>query len=156
MSTYSNAKIIFGLNTLTKVNRKRIKYYRQALERSDDVDLILWFNRYATHLQKANDVLSAWLQSYGAQPAPADNSGEIVSHWDQIKDLFILSRRNSLLEHCELLERNALKVFTTAVALNFVPSVALSDVDDQIEDIRQALESLRLLKNNQSHELQVA
>jgi hypothetical protein len=85
-----------------------------------------------------------------------NNSQEILSHWDQIKDLFILSRRNSLIEHCEMLERNALKIYTIAVALNFVPSVALADVEDQIDDMRQALESLRLLKNNQSQELQVA
>lgn len=155
MSTYSNAKIIFGLNTLIKVNQKRIKYYKQALERSDDVDLILWFNRYATHLQKANDVLSGWLLNYGVQHV-SPKSDEVISHWDQIKDLFILSRKNSLLEHCEMLERNALKVYTTAVALNFVPSVALADVDEQIDDIRQALESLHLLKTNQSQERQVA
>ncbi len=156
MSTYSNAKIIFGLNTLIKVNHRRIKYYKQALERSDDVDLILWFNRHATHLQKANDVLSGWVRNFGAQPVSLNNSQEILSHWDQIKDLFIISRRNSLIEHCELLERNALKIYTIAVALNFVPSVALADVEDQIDDMRQALESLRLLKNNQSQELQVA
>ena len=156
MSTYSNAKIIFGLNTLVKVNGKRIKYYKQALDRSDDVDLILWFNRYATHLQKANDLLLGWLRSYGVQHDTAAHPGDVTSPWNQIKDMFILSRRNSVLEHCELLERNALKVYTTAVALNFVPSVALADVDEQIDDIRHALESLRQLKNNQSRELQVA
>lgn len=156
MSTYSNAKTIFGLNTLIKLNDRRIKYYRHALDRSEDVDLILWFNRHTSHLQKANDVLSGWLASYGAQPKLSGGSADPVSHWEQIKDLFFFSRRNSVLEHCESLERNALKVYTIAVALNFIPAVALADIEDQTDDIRRALETLRALKNNQSQELQVA
>ena len=155
MSNYSNAKVIFGLNMLVKVNEKRIRYYKMALEKADDVELILWFNRYGTHLQKANDVLRQWLDSYGVSKELPVKSNDLSSHWDQIKDIFILIKRSALLDHCQLLERNALKVYKTAVALLFVPTAALADVQDQIDDIEEGLRSLRALKNGPS-QLQVA
>lgn len=156
MSSYSNAKIIFGLNTLIKLNEKRIRYYKVALEKSDDVELILWFNRYGSHLQKANEVLGEWLRNYHVSNDSFHKSPELTSHWDQLKDIFILNKKSALLQHCSLLERNALKVYRTAVALLFVPSAAITDIQDQIEDIEEALRSLHNLKENQSRQLQVA
>jgi len=156
MNNYSNAKIAFGLTSLMKINEKRIKYYKTALEKSDDVDLILWFNRYASHLQVANNVLNQWLANYEKPRNVKHNPATLTSHWDHIKDIFILNRRNSLLQHCEMLERNALKIYRTAIALSFIPSVAIIDIQEQIDDIEEALLTLKTLNSSQSRQLQVA
>ena len=156
MSNYSNARVIFGLTTLMRVNEKRIKHYKSALDWSDDVDLILWFNRHASRLQAANATLQQSLTNY---QGPRDFTGiqpsSQVSHWEQIRDILSLTRRNLLVEHCELLERNALKIYRTALALSFVPSSAVSDVQEQMEDIETGLVSLKSF-SGRSRQLQVA
>jgi len=154
MSNYSNAKAIFGLTTLIRINEKRIRYYRLALNRSDDVDLILWFNRQAGHLQSANTTLKELLSSYKEISEADINPSIQSSHWEHFRDLLILTRRNSLVDHCEMLERNALKIYRTAIALSFIPTSMTADVQEQIEDIEEGLINLKAIR--QPRQLQVA
>lgn len=125
-----------ALNDLVLINNDRIEGYQNAIESVErqDADLKMLFAKMISNSRDHVRVLSELIRAAGGNVEEGTTtSGKIFRTWMDIKSVFSMIDRTSVLESCESGEDAALKAYDMAFA---------SDADMSV-DVRQTLTDQR-------------
>lgn len=146
----NSTKVIFALNALLEVNERRFRHYDMLANKSEDSALKKIFQLYATRSMDFTANLNKWRAAYGLSTYPEKKFSVFSVTWRQMKDVFNTAERNDILDQCEHVEIDALKLYKTAIDLSFLPSIALVDIQNQIVELEKAFATLKTMKTNRS------
>jgi len=155
MKGSSAGRIAFGLNALLKFHSKRIGHYLNLVDSSNDIELVLLFNKYVTQSKEFSRRLYTALPSYNnvdVKPSKKNTSFTIKKFLQNLNG----QERNELLIECEGLEREGLKIYRVATALSFLPIELADDVRKQMLITEEALRTFIMLRENKIDQIQVA
>lgn len=155
MESASNRKVVFGLNVLINYNMKRMHYYFNNVHGSKDFDLMLMFNRCASQSRNCNLIFYRWLADNCAGFLPP-KMNSLTHSWEQLIQRFRGDERSAVLNKCESLEREGLKIFRVALALSFLPPSLHDEVHKHINRMDEALRTFVMLRDHKTEEVQLA
>jgi uncharacterized protein (TIGR02284 family) len=138
------------LASLVQINNRRLSQYKKVADKAKDIEMKLLFMRYAVQAQGFMNLLNRWIIEYGGMPASELEETNLMATWNRIKDTLTSDAQNILLNRCEALELEALRIYRTIVALTILPSPALRDVQNQADELGEAC---RIMKDLQTRSL---
>lgn len=139
MSITSNTAEV--LNDLVKINNDRIEGYQKAIQQleSSDQDLKNLFESFVSQSGELKSALENEISKLGGEvESGTTTSGKIYRAWMDVKSLFSIKDRETVLDNCEYGEDAAQKAYRSA------------------EETPDMLPTLRLLITNQKLELKSA
>jgi hypothetical protein len=83
-------------------------------------------------------------------------TGVLSKTWMGLKQIIFLGGRKFLLSYCEFIERQSLKVYELALAENVLPDAAVIDIKKQIDEMKEAHQSMKSFRARSVQDLQVA
>jgi hypothetical protein len=125
-------------------------------DRSADLDLVLLFNKCANVSKHYGDQLKQWLIYSNSIDSFQLKSDSLSMFWYRIMDVFASDERNTLINQCENIERMAIKIHQTAIALSFIPHEEMPDAEKQMEYAEEVILKLKVLRQNSVQNLKVA
>jgi hypothetical protein len=154
MKSVPAGRIVFGLSALLNHHSKRIGYYLNLVDNSKDIELVLLFNKYVTQSKEYSQRLYAVLAGYnnGDVKLTKSSFGSMVKQF--LKNLNA-KERNEVLNECEMLEREGLKIYRVATMLSFLPLELEQEVRKQKESSEDALRTFMMLRGNKIDVLQI-
>lgn len=117
-----------ALNDLVLINNDRIEGYQNAIESVEiqDADLKMLFAKLISNSRDHVSVLSDLiLEAGGEVEEGTTTSGKIFRTWMDLKSVFSMNDRTSILESCESGEDGALKAYDMALASDAEISAAV-------------------------------
>lgn len=155
MESASSRRVTFGLNVLINFNIKRMHYYSNHVQASKDFELILMFNRCASQSRNCNLIFYRWLADNCADFVPP-KTNSLTHSWEQFMQRFSADDRNFVLNKCEGLERDGLKIFKVALALSFFPESLHEEVQKHIDSMEDVLRTFVMIRDHKTEEVQFA
>ena len=144
------------LASLVQINNRRLSQYKKVADKAKDIEMKLLFMHYAVQAQGFMNLLNRWIMEYGGIPASELEETNLMATWNRIKDTLTSDAQNILLNRCEALELEALRIYKTIVALTILPSPALRDVQNQADELSEACRIMKELQTGSVAGLQVA
>jgi len=146
----SSSKVIFALNALLEVNQRRFHHYHSLAGKLEEGALKKLCQLYATRSTDFTAALNIWRAAYGLSAYPEKKFTVFSITWHQMKGVFNSIEKNDILEQCEIIEKDSLKLYKTAIDLSFLPSETLSDIQNQMHELERACIMLKSMKMNMS------
>ncbi|HWA32559.1 MAG TPA: hypothetical protein VG737_00440 [Cyclobacteriaceae bacterium] len=150
----ANSGVSFVLTKLIDVNNQRVLLYKSLVDRSRDMELKILFMQYAIQAQSFMATLNKWGLTYGADIHPKRHFFDNVQK--MLKGLFSSGGRNMHLNQCESMEKKALKLYKTVVAMSFLPHATIAEVNRQADELEKASRSLKSVITGEAASWQVA
>jgi uncharacterized protein (TIGR02284 family) len=143
------SKVAFAFSKLSEINNKRSDRYTAAADKIRNVYKKTVLMNYAFQAQQLSAELNRWLSTYkiNTQPRPEHEHSTGIS-WEKIRSAFVPESETSIYARCESLEEEAMKGYTTALNLSFIPPKVLKEVKRHIEGIQKIRDNLRSMRNN--------
>lgn len=143
------------LSTLVAANTKRFERYKSAADQIKEINGKLFFMNYAVQSQEFISSLNKWLQAYGTSYTEQEQ-GVLKKLWVGLRQVLLLSGRKFLLGYCELIERQSLNVYRTALTENVLPEAIVIDIKKQLSELEEAHLTMKSLRADSSQRMQVA
>jgi uncharacterized protein (TIGR02284 family) len=150
------SKVIFALNNLIEINDQRSTLYNGLAEKAKEVELKLVYLQYAIQAQTFTATLNKWRHAYGATSNVTKKSSVLDSVMGQMRKAFVIGGKDGDLKQCESLESNALKIYKEAVALSFLPSAAIEDIEKQTSELEKTHTTLHSFRQGGPGQWQIA
>jgi uncharacterized protein (TIGR02284 family) len=141
----SSSKVISALNALIESNDRRFHHYNALADKSTDDRLKHLFQGYANRSVDFTSSLTKWRSAYGGSTY-VEKKFNGFSFTGKLRDVFMAPDKNDILNQCETIEIDTLKLYKTALVLSFLPSEAIVDIQQQIVEFEKVRVSLNTLK----------
>ena len=135
-------RTVSGLTSLIVTHNKRMRAYRSLSEKSSHEEIKSFCTRRVDQSKQFINNLLTWRSAYGGY-TKIDDQSDASSPWHQIRVLFGMSPERALIDRCEQLEREALKVYKTVMPI--IPPATAVDLQAQTHEIEKALKRLKAL-----------
>jgi len=150
MSITSNTAEV--LNDLIKINNDRIEGYQKAIEQleSTDRDLNNLFNTFIAQSQELKSALENEVSKLGGEVEDGTTtSGKIYRAWMNVKSLFSIKDRETVLDNCEYGEDAAQKAYRSAEDTEeILPNVKLM-ITNQKFDLKSSHDKVKVLRDSE-------
>jgi hypothetical protein len=136
------SRTIEALTSMIAVNNNRIKAY-QALEHKTDTEHLKSVCKL--HIDQSRrfiKCLSTWRAAYGGF-AVADSDSQVSNGWAQWRSLLDFGLRRSLWKQCEDQEKEAQRIYLSALKNSFIPIATRTDIQDQAKGFEKALATFK-------------
>ena len=147
MSMENISRVIFALNSMIEINDRRYRHYESLADKFKNGELRKLFRAHAEQSKDYTADLNKWRSAYGATTYPEKNFSVFSITWSQVKGAFTMEPKG-MLEQCEEIDSDALKVYNTAIALSFLPQAALHDIEEQNQQLKKSHENLMAIRRN--------
>jgi uncharacterized protein (TIGR02284 family) len=137
------------LTSLVHINTRRLLQYKKAADKAKDIEMKIFFMRYAVQAQGFISLLNRWIMEYGGMPVTPEETN-LITTWNRIKDTLTSDAQNILLNRCESLEQEALRMYNTILVLTILPSAAFRDVQNQANELIEACRIIREVQTSRS------
>ncbi|MBP6658705.1 MAG: PA2169 family four-helix-bundle protein, partial [Bacteroidia bacterium] len=108
----SNEKIVDSLNELIQINNDRIEGYERASKETNETDLKLLFERFASKSNMFKSQLNSEVVKRGGKPNESTTaSGKVFRVWMDFKAALTGKDRKAILSSCEFGEDAAQEVY---------------------------------------------
>ena len=147
-----NEKAAEIINDLIKINNDRIEGYQRAIldSKDEDSDLIATFESMRRESETLKQELSGIARQLGEEPETGTRiDGKIYRAWMAVSATFSGNTRKSVLENCEYGEDAAQKAYKEALYSNDLPEDLRLIVSNQQQELRQAHDRIRSLRNTE-------
>jgi uncharacterized protein (TIGR02284 family) len=145
-----NSGAIDTLTSLIQLNYKRLLHYKKSIDKTKDMTVKLFFMRQAVQSQGYVNLLNRWVMAYGGVPTAGSGEPMLMETWSRIMDSLTSDSRNILLNRCEILEQEMVKIYRTVLALSILPAPAWRDVQKQADELEEGLSALKKLNERKS------
>jgi uncharacterized protein (TIGR02284 family) len=140
------------LNDLIQINNDRVTGYERALKelKDSDTDLRDIFLSYIDQSRNLRNVLGTEVQSLGVKMDDGTTaSGKIYRAWMDVKALFTGNDRQTILNNCEYGEDAAQKAYKEALNTDNLPAYLFALINRQKEELRQAHDEIKSLRDQE-------
>ena len=145
-----NSGAVDTLTSLIRLNYKRLLHYKKAIDKTKDMTVKLLFMRHAVQSQGFVNLLNRWVMAYGGVPTSGSAEPVLMETWSRIMDGLTSDSRQLLLNRCEILELETVKIYRTVLTLSILPAPAWRDVQKQADELEEGLEALRMMNERKS------
>jgi hypothetical protein len=138
------SRAIAALTSLIVVNYKRHNVYQALSEKTKDDELRSLCRAHVEQSKRFITTLSTWRSAYGGFRT-SDRETGAGSTWSQLRALFDLGLGKTMINRCEVLERDALRNYKLASALPSMPMAIVAEIDLQARELEKVLAKLKIL-----------
>lgn len=133
-------RVVSALASLIMLHNKRIAAYQSLAEKTPHEDIKSLCTRYIDQSKQFASNLSTWRSAYGGFTKLDGQSGS-KGGWRQVRSLFGFSSEKSLINRCEQLEQETLKMYKSVMQL--IPAATVADLRLQTKELEKALKRLQ-------------
>jgi uncharacterized protein (TIGR02284 family) len=137
---------IATLSSLVQTNSKRLIHYKRFADKAKEIELKLLFMRYAVQSQGFMNKLNRWIMEYGASPTSGEQESNLMLTWTRIKESLTPDSTAVLLQRCEMLEQENLRIYQTVATLNILPGPVIQDIQKQSTELEIAMHTMKGLR----------
>jgi len=150
----SNEKIVDSLNELIQINNDRIEGYERASKETNETDLKLLFERFASKSNMFKSQLNSEVVKRGGKPNESTTaSGKVLRVWMDFKAALTGKDRKAILSSCEFGEDAAQEVYDDIIKSGIgLPTDVMQIISSQKTTLRMDHDEIKKLRDLAIHE----
>lgn len=150
----SNEKIVDSLNELIQINNDRIEGYERASKETNETDLKLLFERFASKSNMFKSQLNSEVVKRGGKPNESTTaSGKVFRVWMDFKAALTGKDRKAILSSCEFGEDAAQEVYDDIIKSGIgLPTDVMQIISSQKTTLRIDHDEIKKLRDLAIHE----
>jgi uncharacterized protein (TIGR02284 family) len=150
----SNEKIVDALNQLIQINNDRIEGYERASKETNETDLKMLFERFASKSNMFKSQLNSEVVKRGGKPNESTTaSGKIFRVWMDFKAALTGKDRKAILSSCEFGEDAAQEEYDNVIKSGIgLPSDVMQIITSQKSTLRIDHDEIKKLRDLAVHE----
>lgn len=150
----SNEKIVDVLNQLIQINNDRIEGYEKAAKETNDNELKMLFERFASKSNMLKSQLNSEVIKRNGKPNESTTaSGKVFRVWMDFKAALTGKDRKAILSSCEFGEDAAQEVYEDVMKASIgLPADIMQMITSQKSALRQDHDEIKKLRDLAIHE----
>ncbi len=150
----SNEKIVDVLNQLIQINNDRIEGYEKAAKETNDNELKMLFERFASKSNMLKSQLNSEVIKRNGKPNESTTaSGKVFRVWMDFKAALTGKDRKAILSSCEFGEDAAHEVYEDVMKASIgLPADIMQMITSQKSALRQDHDEIKKLRDLAIHE----
>src|SRR5690242_14602263 len=137
-------KAVAALAALIQAHHRRIRAYLSLREITSRGEIKSLCERHIDQSQRIVKNLSNWRAAYGGFAKRLDESAA-SDPWLQLRLFLSLNAERTVINRCEQLERETLKMYGSAISV--IPSLAVDDLQSDVKALGMMMNTLQELTN---------
>jgi hypothetical protein len=140
-------RAIAALASLILAHHKRIKAYSSLHEATSHQDVRFLCERNVDHSKQCIANLSRWRSAYGGFAKSLDYSAG-KDTWHQVRLFFSSNPERTIVDRCEEMEQEILKMYESAMLL--IPSYTVGDLQLQVKSLERMVRRLHEVRERKA------
>lgn len=129
-------RAISALTSLILAHHENLKAWTELSQTTSHEEVKSLCQRHADHSRQIVKNLSGWRSAYGGFAKKVDES-PADSTWHKVRLFLSFDREKTLINRCERLEREILKMYDFTMPL--IPSTAVNDLQSHVKSLRKMM-----------------